>query len=63
MRKYIRKMLRSKAERMRVKPSRFVGSEFDKIQVKKYGSTRRKLNQVKGTHKRSTWRQRVSLYV
>ena len=60
MRKYIRKMLRSKAERMRVKPSRFVGAEFDKIQVKRYGSTRRDVNQAKGTHKRSTWKQRIN---
>ena len=63
MRKYIRNMLRSKAERMNVKASRYVGAEFDKIQDKRYGSTRRDINQVKGTHKRSTWKQRISLYV
>ena len=63
MRKYIRKMLRSKAERMRVKSSRYVGSKFNDIQVEKYGSIRRKLNQAKGTHKAKTWPQRYSLYV
>lgn len=63
MRKYVRNMLRSKAERMRVKPSRYVGSKFNDIQVEKYGSTRRKINQAKGTHRRKTWGQRYALYV
>lgn len=62
MRKIIRNMLRSKAERIDVKPSRFVKSEFNKIQVKKYGNTRRLINQMKGTHKRKTWKQRYNLY-
>lgn len=60
MRKIIRNMLRSKAERMRVKPSRFVKYEFNEIQIKKYGKTRRLINQIKGTHKPKTWRTRIA---
>ena len=62
MRKIIRNMLRSKAERKDVKPSRFVKSEFNEIQVKKYGETRRLINQITGTHKRKTWKQRRKIY-
>ena len=63
MRKYIRKMLRAKAERMGVKPSRYVSREFDKYQVKKYGATRRRIAQAIGTHKRKVWRSRIEAVV
>lgn len=63
MRKYIRNMLRARAERMGVSPSRYVTSEFDRYQVDKYGKTRRRINQAKGTHKRKTWRLRVASVV
>ena len=63
MRKYVRNILRSKAERMRVKASRYVGSEFNDMQVEKYGAVYRKVNQARGTHKRITWKQRINLYV
>ena len=60
MRKYIRNMLRSQAERENVKPSKYVSDEFNKIQGRKYGYERRVKNQIKGTHKRSTWKARLS---
>lgn len=63
MRKYFRNKLRGEAERMGVKPSRYVSREFDKYQVKRYGETRRRVNQAKGTHKRKTWRIRITLAV
>lgn len=63
MRKLIRSMLRAEAERLGVKPSRYVSREFDKYQVKKYGATRRRINQARGTHKRNTWKNRVSAVV
>lgn len=63
MRKHIRNILRNQAEKMGVKPSRYVRSEFNDLQVKKYGYFARKKNQAKGTHKRSAWRNRVSLYI
>lgn len=61
MRKLLRSILRSKAEKMGVKPSRYVRTEFDEYQSKKYGRVVRKLNQVKGTHKRKTWKYRILL--
>jgi hypothetical protein len=61
MRKYIRKMIRSKAEKKGAKASRYVRSTFNNLQIKKHGSKKRWINQAKGTHKRSTWRMRVSL--
>ena len=63
MRKYIRKLLRSQAENMGAKASRYVRSEFDRFQIEKYGRDKRRINQAKGTHKRSTWRMRISLGV
>lgn len=55
-----RNELRAQAKRLGVKPSKFVASEFDKDQVKKYGEERRRINQAKGTHKRRTWKQRIA---
>lgn len=60
MRKIIRNMLRKQAEKMGVKPSRFVADNFDKYQVDKYGKTRRRINQAKGTRARRTWKQRIA---
>lgn len=62
MRKFIRNRLRNQAEKMGVKSSRYVKSEFDRLQVKKYGFDNRRKNQAKGTHKYSTWRMRISLF-
>ena len=63
MRKFIRNALRAQAERMGVKPSRYVSREFDRIAVKKYGEKRRRINQAKGTHKRRTWGIRIASVV
>lgn len=63
MRKYIRKMLRAKAERMGVKPSRYVAREFDRYQVEKYGATRRRISQAIGTHKRRVWKSCIESVV
>lgn len=63
MRKYIRGLLRAKAERESMNGSRYVKSEFDKIQRKKYGRIGRLINQAKGTHKRNTWKNRVNIAV
>lgn len=62
MRKYIRKMLRYRAESIGAKPSRLVRAEFDSIQSKRYGHKVRLSNKVKGTHPRKLWRSRLSLY-
>ena len=55
-----RNMLRVEAERVGVKPSRYVAHEFDRQQKEKYGRTRRIINQAKGTHPRRVWRQRIA---
>lgn len=63
MRKYIRNMLRVRAERMGAKPSKHVAEEYDRYAVEKYGATRRRINQAKGTHKRETWKNRIASVV
>lgn len=60
MRKCIRNMLRVRAERMGVKPSKHVSEEYDRYAVARYGETRRRINQAKGTHKRETWKNRIA---
>lgn len=60
MRKYIRNMLRVRAERMGAKPSKHVAEEYDRYAVARYGETRRRINQAKGTHKRKTWKNRIA---
>lgn len=60
VRKFIRNSLRVEGERMGVKPSLYVARNFDAYQVDKYGETRRRINQAKGTHKRKTWRLRIA---
>lgn len=63
MRKYIREIMRNNARKQNIKPSKWVRSEFDRKQVKKYGQERRSINKAKGTHKRRTWKQRILLFV
>lgn len=63
MRKYIRNMLRVRAKRLGVKPSKHVAEEYDRYAVARYGETRRRINQAKGTHKRNTWRLRIASVV
>lgn len=63
MRKIIRNALRVKAERMGVKPSAYVAKEYDRYAVERYGATRRRINQAKGTHKRETWKNRIASVV
>lgn len=63
MRKVIRNALRVKAERMGVKASKYVSREYDRYAVERYGKTRRRINQAKGTHKRETWKNRIAAVV
>jgi hypothetical protein len=62
-RKHIRSRLRSDAERIGAKPSRYVNREFDAYQIKKVGSTLRTIHKAKSTHKRKTWRSRIILEI
>lgn len=62
-RKIVRNIIRAEGERQGVKASRYLARKFDDIQIKKYGRTVRRINQAKGTHKRSTWRTRIGYIV
>lgn len=59
-RKFIRKMLKVKAEHIGVKPSKYVKETFDRYQIKKYGRIRRLINQAKGTHPLKNWHMRIA---
>jgi hypothetical protein len=48
---------------MGVKPSLYVAREYDRYAVERYGETRRRINQAKGTHKRRTWKMRIASVV
>lgn len=63
MRKYVRGMLRREAERKKIKPSKWVNREFDRIQIKKHGIEQREINKAKGTHKKSSWKTRIELAI
>lgn len=61
MRKYIRAMLRGKAEKIGAKPSKWVNREFDRRQVKKYGVEKREINKEIGTQPKSRWKSRIKV--
>lgn len=59
MRKYIRLMLKNKAEKEGFKSSTYVHNNFEEMQIKKYGATNRLKNKAKGTHPRKKWKSRI----
>lgn len=60
IRKIIRNMIRAEGERDGAKGSRYLSREFDKYQTRKYSPNVRRANQCRGTHKRGTWKARIS---
>ena len=60
MRKYIRKILKSEANKKHIKESKYIKDMFNSMQIKKYGTKKRIENQLKGTHKKNTWKNRIS---
>lgn len=61
MRKYRREMLRREAAKKQgVKPSAYVHFAWNLIQNKLVGEETRARNKARGTHKRKTWRARVT---
>lgn len=62
MRKYRRMLLRSKANRLKAKASKYVQKMWERHQIKKYGATRVAINRAKGTHKKATWPARIQLF-
>lgn len=61
MRKYIRNIIRHKAKKEKVKPSKYVKYIFNEIQIRKYGSECRSKNQAKGTHPKHLWNYRIAM--
>ncbi len=61
MRKYIRLILKNKAEKQGIKASKYVHYKFDEIQVKKYGATKRNINKAKGSKPRRKWKNRIEM--
>ena len=60
MRKYKREMLRREAVKQKISPSKYVRLAWDIMQKKLVGESIRKRNQARGTHKRSTWKARMT---
>ena len=64
MRSFKRKMLKRECEKQGYRhSSKYVSNVFNTIQVKKYGSIKRLINQAKGTHPKRNWGYRVKLFV
>ena len=63
MRKYKREMLRREAERNNFSPSKYVRFAWDTLQKKLVGENIRQRNQARGTHKKRTWRARITAAV
>lgn len=63
MRKYRRMVLRMQAaNKLKAKPSKFVKKMWERYQIKKYGTSAVAINRARGTHKKSTWKQRIDLF-
>ena len=54
-RKFIRGAIRAYARRNGIKESSYVHTMFDRLQIQRYGTTRRKINQAKGNKPRRLW--------
>ena len=54
-RKFIRGAMRAYARRNGIKESSYVHTMFDRLQIQRYGATRRKINQAKGAKPRHQW--------
>lgn len=60
MRKYKREMLRREAVKQKISPSKYVRLAWDIMQKKLVGKNIRERNQARGTHKRNTWKARIT---
>ena len=59
MRKYVRKMFKSLAEKEHAKTSYRVHNLWDKLQIKRHNKKYRDIHKAIGTHKRKIWKSRV----
>lgn len=60
MRRLMRSILRSRAEKKGVKPSRYVAKMWNRYEVRKLGQAERDLNVRRGTKPKRLWPGRVS---
>ena len=59
-RKFIRGAMRAYARKHGIKESKYIRTMFDRLQVNKYGATRRKINQAKASKPKRVWRMRIA---
>lgn len=59
-RKFIRGAMRAYARKHGIKESKYIRTMFDRLQVNKYGATRRKINQAKASKPKRVWRMRIT---
>ena len=59
-RKFIRGAMRAYARKHGIKESKYIRTMFDRLQVNKYGATRRKINQTKASKSKRVWRMRIA---
>lgn len=69
MRKLRRAMMKAEAEHRHVKSSRFIKEQWHRYQIRKWnrlfpkkGEYLRMIHMVHGTHKRNTWKSRLTSY-
>ena len=55
MRKYMREILRRRAERIGVKPSRYVATQWNRYEARKLGEKQRRANVAHGTKPKRLW--------
>ena len=59
-RKFVRGAMRAYARNHSIKESKYVHVMFDRLQVKRWGKTGRKINQAIGTKPKHLWNLRIS---
>lgn len=59
-RKFVRGAMRAYARKHGIKESRYVHVMFDRLQVKRWGETGRKIRQAIGTKPKHLWGLRIS---
>ncbi len=59
MRKHMREILRRRAEKLGVKPSRYVAQAWNRYECRKLGEAERRANKAHGTKPKRLWAGRA----
>lgn len=59
MRKYMREILRRRGEKLGVKPSRYVATQWNRYEARKLGEAKRRANKAHGTKPKRLWKSRI----